>query len=73
MAGKKTKQSRKRDVDPALDEKERPGVFDSLKKETLRGVIGVTLFVSAVILVLAALGLAGVAGDNLFEGVSWVG
>ena len=69
---RKASNHEEKDVDLDIDDIDRPGFFDSIKKETLRGVIGVTLFVSAVILVLAALGLAGVAGDNLFEGVSWV-
>jgi S-DNA-T family DNA segregation ATPase FtsK/SpoIIIE len=74
MAAKKPKQTRKRerDVDADIDEDGKPGFFDSIKQETLRGVIGVVIFVSAIILALAALHLAGVAGDKLFAGVYWV-
>lgn len=76
MAGKKTKQTNQqnRRRDAARDEEsyDRLGFFESIKKETLRGVLGVTLFVVAIILTLAAMGLAGVAGDKLFSGVTWV-
>jgi DNA segregation ATPase FtsK/SpoIIIE, S-DNA-T family len=57
---------------PVEEVEEKPGIFDSLKKDTVRGIAGVFLFVFAIILVLGALGMAGLAGEKLYWGISFV-
>ena len=51
------------------EEEESNGVLSQLKQETIRGVIAVIFFVIALFLVLAAIGMAGVAGDYSFRGL----
>lgn len=48
------------------------GPLSAMKPETIRSIIGVSLFVLALILVLSALGLAGIAGENMFNGIYYV-
>lgn len=51
---------------------ERESFFSSLDGSTVRGVIGVALVVTAVILVLAALGLAGPAGTHVHSALTYL-
>jgi len=73
MAKKKT-DSKKKKKDEDKDEElfDEPGIFSSMSSETIRGIIGVFLFVVAILLILSALGLAGIAGDNAFKGISHI-
>ncbi|MBP9760269.1 MAG: DNA translocase FtsK 4TM domain-containing protein [Candidatus Pacebacteria bacterium] len=48
---------------------EKPHFWEVMDPATLRGIGGVLLFVFAVILLLAVLGLAGVIGDKLYHGL----
>lgn len=47
-------------------------LLSDLAEGTVRGVVGILLFVLATFLVLSALGKAGVAGDYTFRGLSFV-
>jgi len=49
-----------------------PGILASMKPETIRGVIGVLLFVASILLALSSLGLAGVVGNKLYMGIYWL-
>ncbi len=72
MAKKKkaTKESRRR-KDEEEDE-EPTGILSNMEPETVRGIIGVLLFVMAILLILSPLGLAGIVGDKVYDGVYWL-
>jgi DNA segregation ATPase FtsK/SpoIIIE, S-DNA-T family len=68
----KTKRSSKKKLEEVVELEERPGFFSSLQEETVRGIAGVLLFMTAIILSLAALGMAGPVGEKLFRGIYFV-
>ncbi len=43
-----------------------------MSEETIHGILGVFLFVLAIILILSALGLAGIAGNSIYKGIFYV-
>lgn len=47
----------------------RPGMFSAMQPNTLRGIGGVSLFVVAILLMLSALGMAGLVGVQVYEGL----
>jgi S-DNA-T family DNA segregation ATPase FtsK/SpoIIIE len=66
----KTKRTPKKIIEEP--EEERESIFASMSPETIHGIFGVLLFVSAILLILSALGLAGIAGDKLYKGIFYI-
>ncbi len=66
---KKRNKQKKKDVKETSDE---PGIIEMIGSETIRRIFGILLFIFAVLLVLSALGLAGIAGHKIFNGISYV-
>lgn len=68
MSRKKRDRNKKnKDIDTLLEGKE--SLLSSMKPETVRGITGVLLFVVALLLFLAPLGLAGVVGEKIYGGI----
>lgn len=70
MASKKRGKKKQKDV--LEEEHVSEGLLASMKPETVRGIIGVSLFVIAILLLLSALGLAGIAGEKVFDGLFYI-
>ena len=66
---KKKKRSKKKEKD--LDD-ENLGIISSMSPETVRGILGVFIFVVAIILTLSALGLAGILGKHIYDGIYYI-
>jgi S-DNA-T family DNA segregation ATPase FtsK/SpoIIIE len=66
------KKNSKRVRPNARDLEEKPSIFSSMEPETIRGIIGVFFFVLAILLILSALGMAGVAGEHIWNGIYWL-
>lgn len=47
-------------------------ILSSMSPETIRGISGVLMFVTAILLLLSALGLAGIAGDKVYAGIFYL-
>jgi S-DNA-T family DNA segregation ATPase FtsK/SpoIIIE len=71
MAKKKTTSSKKKNKNEQKDDTDEQ-IEKAMKPETIRSIIGVALFVVALILVLSALGLAGIAGEKIYKGIFYV-
>jgi DNA segregation ATPase FtsK/SpoIIIE, S-DNA-T family len=70
MAVKKKPTKRTKKIDEV--EVVTPSFLDSMSPETVRGIIGVFLFVLAIIILLSALGLAGIAGEKTYAGIFYI-
>src|SRR3989339_1895585 len=68
----KKKGSRKSSKKEIEFEEVLPSLTSSMSPETLRGIVGVLLFITAILLVLSSLGLAGIAGNTVFKGIYYV-
>lgn len=50
----------------------RPGILERIGKDTVRGVSGVLLFVVGLLLALSGVGMAGVFGDLMYQGLTYL-
>ncbi len=67
MAKKKKKTKKEKN-----SEEEKLSLLASMSPETVRGILGVFIFVMAIILTLSALGLAGILGKHIYDGIYYI-
>jgi S-DNA-T family DNA segregation ATPase FtsK/SpoIIIE len=72
MAGKKKAKKPSKKEDDEKDFVPGPSLYERLGAQTVRGIAGVVLFVIAILLTLAPMGMAGVAGEKMYAGIRWV-
>jgi len=69
---KQTKTQKRNKKNEVEIEEKHASFFTSMNPETVHGILGVFLFVVAILLLLSALGLAGIAGDSLHKGIFYI-
>lgn len=67
-----TKQKRTRSKRVEEEEETRASLLEVLGHDTVRGVVGVIVFVLGLIVALSGVGMAGVAGDQLYRGLAYI-
>lgn len=69
---KNKKSTKKREKNIEEKKPESVSLLSSMQPETVRGISGVLLFVISILLLLASLGLAGIAGNSVFNGIYFI-
>jgi S-DNA-T family DNA segregation ATPase FtsK/SpoIIIE len=65
-----SKRSKRKEIEE--EELEGGGLLSSLSPDTVRGVSGVLLFVLGILLVLSGVGMAGIAGEKMYAGLTYL-
>ncbi len=69
---RKKKTSKKKNKKEKEELNDEPGIIEMMGTDTIKRIVGILLFVFAILLILSALKLAGIAGDKIFGGIFYV-